>query len=97
MIRFALNPSERSALSGAFLHCFILFVFCFYICIVFLLIFVPLKESCLNPPSPKGNFQNFNFPKFQLKKKTIVPGLCLTPSSPHGLCRIDFFVYFCFF
>ena len=65
--------SERSALSGAFLHCFILFVFCFYICIAFLLIFVPLKEyySASTPPSPKGNFQNSNFPKFQFSKIQI--------------------------
>ena len=59
--------SERSALSGAFLHCFILFVFCFYICIAFLLIFVPLKEyySASTPPLPQRQF-----PKFQFSKKT---------------------------
>ena len=46
-------------------------------------------------------FQNSNFPKKPKKPKTpkkpIVPGLCLTPSSPHGLCRIGFFVFFGFF
>ena len=44
---------ERSALSGAFLHCFILFICCFYICIAFLLIFLPLQEYyfALTPPS----------------------------------------------
>ena len=75
--------TERSALSGAFLHCFILFVFCFYICIAFLLIFVPLKEyySASTPPLPQRQFpkfqfskipifQNSNFPKFQFSKKT---------------------------
>ena len=70
-----LHYAERSALSGAFLHCFILFVLCFYyyICIAFLLIFVPLKEyySASTPPSPKGNFQNSNFPKFQFSKIPI--------------------------
>ena len=78
-----ITSTEKSALSGAFLHCFILFVFCFYICIAFLLIFVPLKEyySASTSPLPQRQFpkfqfskipifQNSNFPKFQFSKKT---------------------------
>ena len=63
--------SERSALSGAFLHCFILFVFCFYICIAFLLIFVPLKEyySASTPPLPQRQFPKFQFSKVPIFKK----------------------------
>ena len=105
-----LHYAERSALSGAFLHCFILFVLClyYYICIAFLLIFVPLKEyySASTPPLPQRQFPKFQFSKVPIfqknqrnqkkQKKTIVPGLCLTPSSPHGLCRIVFFWFFWF-
>ena len=65
------------------MHCFILFLLGFYICIAFLLIFVPLKEyySASTPPLPQRQFpkfqfskipifQNSNFPKFQFSKKT---------------------------
>ena len=51
---------------------------------------------CLNPPLPPRQFPKFQFSKKnkkKQKKKTIVPGLCLTPSSPHGLRRIGFFVF----
>ena len=75
-LNLSILRTERSALSGAFLHCFILFVFCFYICIVFLLIFVPLTESysASTPPPPKAIskipiFQNSNFPKKPKKPK----------------------------
>ena len=106
-----INPTERSALSGAFLHCFILFVFCFYICIAFLLIFVPLKEyySASTPPSPKGNFQNSKFPKFQFSKipifqkktketkKNKKKQLCqdfASPPLPPMVCAELFFLFF---
>ena len=95
----AKNRKERSERHVFALFHFVCILF-LYICIAFLLIFVPLKEyySASTPPSPKGNFQNSNFPKNQRnKKKTIVPGLCLTPSSPHGLCRIVFLCFFGFF
>ena len=102
--------TERSALSGAFLHCFILFLSLYCVSIDFCAIERIL--FCLNPPPPPKAiskipiFQNSNFPKLQFskipifqknqrnQKKPIVPGLCLTPSSPHGLCRIGFFGFF---
>ena len=71
-----------------------------FVCILFLYLYCVSIDFCaterilfcLNPPLPQRQFS---------KKKKNVPGLCLTPSSPHGLCRSYFFVFFfgsfCFF
>ena len=53
-------------------------MFCLYISIGFLLIFVPLKESyfALTPPVPQRQFPKFEFSKNLIKKtkKLIVLG-----------------------
>ena len=91
-LNLSILRTERSALSGAFLHCFILFVFCFYICIVFLLIFVPLTESysASTPPPPKAIskipiFQNSNFPKKPKKPKKNKKSILHRPWGEEGV------------